>query len=277
MGTTARLAALALAALPLLLAQKREAQSSSTFSFENKGDEKTVQIVNVVYEETGNGIPGLPLDQRLVLRKTTKTKHVVDDIGIEASTTVEAWPLGADLKQKPLYSLTVSGIDPVVNSDVLVVSRGLEEDEWWSVYQLANGHHLFDTYVPLAPFSTSREILTLRFAGLVVATDDATDARLKDPHAIAVLTYASAERVIREALISSDDPKQAVMLRSLADSTRTLSAVGRPSRGLTLNISQNYPSAPQTVTLTIPIARDDLDLAHVQAPARLHVTPWKRN
>src|SRR5689334_23780926 len=40
--------------------------------------------------------------------KTTKTKHVIDDIGIEASTTVEAWPLGAELKQKPLYSLTVS-------------------------------------------------------------------------------------------------------------------------------------------------------------------------
>ena len=277
MGTTARSAALAVAALPLLLAQRRDAQSSSNFSFETKAGEKTVQISNVVYEVTGSGVPGLPPDERLVLRKTTKTRQVVDDIGVEASTTVEAWPLGADLKQKPLYSLTVSGIDPVVNSDVLVVSRGVEEVEWWSVYKLGNGQHLFDTYVPLAPFSISREVLTLRFAGLVVATDDATDARLKDPHAIAVLTYASAERVIREVLISSDDPKQAVMLRSLADSTRTLTAVDRPSRGLTLSISQNYPSAPQTVTLTIPIARDDLDLAHVQAPARLHVTPWKRN
>ena len=277
MGTTARFAALAVAALPLLFAQKREAQSPSTFSFETKDGENTVQIANVAYEVTGSGIPGLPLDQRLVLRKTTKTKQVVDDIGIEASTTVEAWPLGADLKQRPLYSLTVSGTDPVVNSDVLVVSRGLEDVEWWSVYNLGNGQHLFDTYVPLAPFSVSREILTLRFAGLVVATDDATDARLKDPHAIAVLTYASAERVIREALISSDDPKQAVMLRSLADSTPALSVGGLPARSLTLSISQNYPSAPQTVTLTIPIARDDLDLAHVQAPARLHVTAWKRN
>src|SRR5579862_4851026 len=119
MGRTARLA-LAVAALPLLLAQKRDAQSSSTFSFETKDGEKTVQIANVAYEVTGNGVPGLPRDERLVLRKTTKTKHAIDDIGIEASTTVEAWPLGADLKQKPLYSLTVSGIDPVVNSDVLV-------------------------------------------------------------------------------------------------------------------------------------------------------------
>jgi len=69
----------------------------------------------------------------------------------------------------------------------------------------------------------------------------------------------------------------AVMLRSLADSTRALAAIERPSRSITLSISQNYPSAPQTVTLTIPIVRDDLDLTHVQAPARLHVTAWKRN
>jgi hypothetical protein len=270
------LAALAVIAFPLVLAQRRETQSSSTFSLEAKDGEKTVQIANVAYELVGEGIPGLPRNQRLVLRKTTRTKQVVDEIGMEASATVEAWLLGADFRQKPLYSLTVAGTDPAVNGDVLVVSRGLEETAWWSVYKLGNGQHLFDTYVPVAPFSISREVLTLRLAGLEVATDDATDARLKDPHAIAVLTYASAERVIREALITSDDPNQAVRLRSLADATRTLTLVERPSRGLTLSISQNYPSAPQTVTMTIPIVRDDLDLAHAQAPPRLHVAAWKR-
>ena len=57
-----------------------------------------------------------------------------DDIGMEASTTVEAWPLGVDLKQKPLYSVTVNGIEPhVVNGEVIVISRGLEETEWWSI------------------------------------------------------------------------------------------------------------------------------------------------
>jgi hypothetical protein len=258
MGTATRLAALAVIAFPLVLAQRRETQSSSTFSLEARDGEKTVQIANVAYELVGEGIPGLPRN------------------GMEASATVEAWLLGADFRQKPLYSLTVAGTDPAVNGDVLVVSRGLEETAWWSVYKLGNGQHLFDTYVPVAPFSISREILTLRLAGLEVATDNASDARLKDPHAIAVLTYASAERVIREALITSDDPNQAVRLRSLADATRTLTLVERPSRGLTLSISQNYPSAPQTVTMTIPIVRDDLDLAHVQAPPRLHVAAWKR-
>jgi hypothetical protein len=45
---------------------------------------------------------------------------------------------------------------------------------------------------------------------------------------------------------------------------------------LKIAISQNYPSAPATVTLTVPIVRDDLDLAHAQMPAHLHVAVWKR-
>jgi hypothetical protein len=45
---------------------------------------------------------------------------------------------------------------------------------------------------------------------------------------------------------------------------------------LKISISQNYPSAPATVTLTIPIVRDDLDLAHAQMPEHLHVAAFKR-
>jgi hypothetical protein len=81
---------------------------------------------------------------------------------------------------------------------------------------------------------------------------------------------------MREALITSDDPKQAVSLRSFADATRTLTLVESPARTLKIAISQNYPSAPATVTLTIPIVHDDLDLAHAQMPAHLHIAAFKR-
>jgi hypothetical protein len=54
-------------------------------------------------------VPGRPQDERLLLRTTTRTKQVVDEIGMEASTTVEAWPLGVDPKQKPLYTLKARG------------------------------------------------------------------------------------------------------------------------------------------------------------------------
>jgi hypothetical protein len=254
-------------------------QSASTFSLSTKDKEQTVEISNVTYEVTGTGIPGRPLDERMVLRKSTRTKHVVDDIGEEASTTVEAWPLGSDFKQKPIYSLKVDGVDPlIVQGEVLQVSRGLEEVEWWSLFKLANGEHLFDTYTPLTKFSISREIQTLRYVGLDVPPDNAADARLKDPHVVAVLTYASATKVIREALITADDPKQAQLLRSYADSARILEAVERDAvvRSLRVTIRQNFPSAPNPVVLTIPLAGDDLDAAHAQVPARLHIAAWKR-
>jgi hypothetical protein len=248
-----------------------QARSESTISYKAQ----TVEITNVSYEIVGQGIPGRPADQRLVLRKTSRTKQVVDEIGMEASTTVEAWPLGVDLKQKPLYSTTASGVDAkTLNNEVLTIARGLEEVEWWSVYKLGNGQRLFDTYTPLLQFSISREIQTLRYVGLEVPPDDTRDARLKAPNVVAVVTYASGERVIREALITCDDAKQAALLRSYADSERTVTREG--SGAIRIAISQAYPSAANTVAITIPVVKDDLDFGRVQAPGRIHVAGWKR-
>jgi len=254
-------------------------QSSSNFLFATKDKEQAIEISNVAYEVTGNGVPGRPLDERLVLRKMTHTKHVLDDIGEEASTTVEAWPLGTDFKQRPMYSLRVDGVDPViVDGEVIQVLRGLEDTEWWSLYKLGSGEHLFDTYVPLTKFSISREVQTLRYVGLDVPPDNTKDARLKDPHVVAVVTYASATKVIREALITADDPKQAQLLRSYADSARIVEGVERDAvvRSLKVTIRQNFPSPPNPMVLTIPLAGDDLDPAHAQVPARLHIAAWKR-
>jgi hypothetical protein len=264
-------------------------QSSSTFSFGVEDDAETITISNVAYEVTGSGIPGRPRDEQLVLRKTTRTKQVVDDIGMEASTMVEAWPLGVDFKQKPLYALTVEGIgSSTIESELLEIPRGVEEVEWWSYYKLGNGQHLFDSYVPLVKFSISRETVTERYAGLEVPPDDVPDTRLRESHVVGVLTYSSGEKVIREALITADDPKQAQLLRSFADAYRKVELVEReavpapgkktaePARSIRISISQYYPSAPATVTLTIPILGDDLDLTHAQTPARMRMNAWKR-
>jgi hypothetical protein len=93
---------------------------------------------------------------------------------------------------------------------------------------------------------------------------------------VAVLMYASSERVLREALVTSDDRKQAQILRSFADASRSVTLVEAPARALKISISQNYPSAPATVSLTVPIVHDDLDIAHAQTPAHLHIAAWKR-
>lgn len=241
------------------------AQPASSFRYTVKGDEKTVEITNVHYEIAGRA------DNTLVVRETTHSKQVIGDIGMEASTTTDAWKLGTDIKGKPLYTVTVEGSESrVVEDDLFVVSRGLEEVEWWSVYRLATGAHLFDTYVPLVKWGEAER----RYAGLEVPEDDHKDARLREPHVVGVLTFASEAKVIREALITCDDVKQAAQLRSFADETRTLTESG--GKSLRLTFRQNFPFPASPVTATIPVAGDDLDLAHAQLGPRLHVAAWKR-
>jgi hypothetical protein len=249
------------------------AQPVSSYKYTVKGDEKTVEITNVNYEE---------LDSGLVLRMTTHLKHFVGEKGMEASTTTEAWKLGADLKTKPLYSVIVEGTESrTVEGALFAVSRGLDETDWWSVYKIDNGAHLFDTHVPLVKFSISRETLTMRYAGLEVPPDDTppdnkNDKRLKEPHVVAVVSYASDAKVIREALITCDDLKQAPLLRSYDDETRSMTVSGETSKKLQISFSQNLPSQPSTINVVIPIAGDDLDLAHAQLPPHIHIAAWKR-
>jgi hypothetical protein len=264
--------------MPTLSAQQQkksfEQESASTIAYKNENRSEALEIKNVVFELVGSAIPGRPANERLLLRKTTRTKQVIDEVGMEATTTVEAWPLGVDLKEKPLYSITVQGVDPfTMNRDLIVVSRGVEEVSWWSIYKLGDGKHLFDTYVPVTQFSISRDTQTLRYVGLEVPPDNVSDSRLKAPNVVGVLTYASGERVIREGLITCDDPKLAQVLRSYADATR---AVEFTAGSLRLSISQNYPLPARTISISVPIARDDLDLARSQTPAGLHIVGWKR-
>jgi len=283
---------LLLACVATLMGQQKPVESSTAASVKitYQDQQQVVETSSVTYETTSTGVPGRPQDERLLLRKITKVKQVVDEIGEEASTKIEAWPLGVDLTQKPIYSLTLPGVDcESVDGNVLVTLLGLEDTQWWSVNKLGTGEHLFDTYVPLVHFSISREVGEMRYVGLEVPPDDAPDQRLKDPHVVAVLTYASRDRVLREVLITAEDPKKAQMLRAYEDVTRTVSKTERetgvatagkrapePARSIRISFSENYPSPPNTTTIIIPIVKDDLDLAQAQVPLKLHVKVWKR-
>lgn len=278
--------------LPFQPAKPVQAQSSSSISTRTEPDgSQIVEIRNVTYELSDPVIPGHPRSDRVLLRKTTHSKETVGDIGVDATVTLEAWRFGDDLRQKPLYTITASGTDGrTMDNAIFIVSRGLEEVEWWSVYRLGTGQHLFDTYVPLVSFSISKEFLTTRYAGLEVPPDDTRDARLKQPNVIGVLTYASEDRIIREALLTCDDPRRAAQFRSFADETRELSMLAtaaagtaaakgkprEPSGTLKLSFSESYPSPPNTTEVQIPLQGDDLDLAHAKLPAGMHATAWRR-
>lgn len=265
------------------------AQGSSTFSYEVKDGQQVIAITNVAYDLVQPYVPGRKETVWLVLRTTTQSKQVIDEIGMEGKVAVEAWTLGTDLSEKPRYSVSLegAGVD-TVHQSVLVFDRTVEEVQWWSVHALDSGAHLFDTYVRPVEFSISREFDTPRFVGLETPPGDTKDARLKDPHVVAVLSYASAERVLREVLLSCDDPKRAEEMRSYADATRTVDYVegpvppakgktqAEPTRALKITFSQSYPSPPNPVSALIPVAGDDLDLAHAKLPACLHAAAWKR-
>jgi hypothetical protein len=254
------------------------AQSASTVSLTSPGNEQALEITNVAYEVTSDSVPGRSSGERLLLRKTTWSKRILGDKGQEATATFEAWPLGVELKQKPLYTVKVSGVGgETVDGALIVADRGLEEVEWWSVYRLGNGQHLFDTYVPLVSFSISAEVVESRYVGLEVPPDDAADARLKRPDVVAVITYSSQERVKREVLLTCDDPKRAPELRSYWDTARKVSVPDDvPPRAVKIAFRANSPSPPSPLSLSIPILNDDLDIAHAQLPAHLHLTVWKR-
>ena len=249
-------------------------QSTSSIKYRVDNSSKTIDIHNVTYDVVGPGIPGRPAQEMLVLRKTTTTSQVVDEVGGEANTTVEAWPLGTDVKEKPLYVITTSGETPItLHGEVVVISRGIEDVDWWSVYRIGTGQHLFDTYAPVATASISREIRTMRYAGLEVPPDDATDSRLKAANVIAILTYASGARVLREVLITNDDAKAAQIMRSYFDATRVVEFDGKSIR---ITIRENYPSTAGPVTIEVPVTNDDLDLSQSRVPAGMRLADWRR-
>jgi hypothetical protein len=225
-------------------AQTFRAQSTSSASLTGSGQEKTLEIHNVKYEAT----------ERMLLRETVTSKHILGDKGQESNLTLEAWNLGTDPKLKPLYTVKVPGTGGhTVDGALFVVDRGLEEIEWWSVYRLENGQHLFDTHVPLVS-------LNMRYAGFEVPEGE-------QGKTIGWFSYGTDRRPTRQLLLTSDDPKQAAALRSYWDTARTLTAGDeRPARGLRLSFQ------PGNLVVTIPLTGDELDVTHAQLPKGLHLT-----
>lgn len=121
-----QLIAIAAALVPLAAGAERkpfQAQSSSTIAYRVTNGEETVEITNVAYEVSGGHVAGRPADERLVLRKTTRSRQVFGEKGVKAAVTFEAWPLGADLGQRPVYAITAEGVDGRIAGNALLVLR----------------------------------------------------------------------------------------------------------------------------------------------------------
>lgn len=261
-----------LCAVSAPLCAQVNARSTSTFSYHEKDGEKTVEIANTAYQVTQ---VYEPRQSWLVLRTTTRSKEVLDEKGWESKVTLEAWPMGADVNQKPLYALQLKGSEATLLGGALwqVLDEATDPDvPVWSVYQVATGRPIFQSFV--APLSLrvatdpAHQLFEDRYAGLYVPPDDAADARLRDKHVVAVLSYASAGGVLREALLTCDDIARAADLRSYGDTERALTFIDSPA-----TVQIRFKPGP---VVRIPVSDKDFDWSHTVVPAGLHVHPWKR-
>lgn len=266
-------------------ADSASTQATSSFDFREQDGAQTIDITNVTFSTTSSHVPGRPEDERLLLRTTIRTREVIDEKGLEATVIVEAWPLGTDLTETPLYAVTLDGVDAQVEDNaVIVFERGTEDVAWQSVHSLGSGAPLFDTFVPMRRLPPSPEIGAPRFVGLDVPPDNAPDPRLRDPKIVGVLAYASPERTLGRLLLTCSDTERAAAMRSYWDTTRALSFVHEltASDRRTDKVliwwrsadSDAQDAAPHIDTAVIPIVGDDLDIAHADVPACIALAPW---
>jgi len=248
------------------------AQTASSYSYHADGGEKTVQITNVAYQVTQIYTPR---QQWLVLRTTTRSKATLGDKGWESKIKLEAWPVGADPGQKPLYALDMTGSEArLLGGELWQVMDGATDPDVpvWTVYRVANGQRLFQSFV--APLTMRVEIshkdqtFEDRYAGLYVPPDDAPDARLRDKHVVGVVAYASSAGLLREGLLSCDDPRRAADLRSYGDTGRFLTFQQTPPA-----IQLRFQ--PGSV-MRIPISPDEMDLRAAVNPPGCHLRVWPR-
>jgi hypothetical protein len=98
--------------------------------------------------------------------------------------------------------------------------------------------------------------------------------RLKDPRVVGVLNYASAEKVIREVMITCEDPQRARLYRSYFDVARTMAVT--ENQRLQVTLRESYPGKNAALVFEIPITGDDLDVTHAKLPPGFRATIWKR-
>ena len=217
--------------------------------------------VNVTFHPVAVVLPGDPRPQRLLVRLEVDTNELGDATG-DGRVRLDAWPIEAasDLRKAPVYTVVVPGRNANLDPEgMMVVERGNGRH---SAFSLSDGSWLYDADVAVAGFPLDPE--HRRFAALAQADDDLPLG------AVAVLTLASPQRVIRRLLISADDAGRGRFLRGSVAMTRP---VPRLEDGSHRVLEVPLPAG----TLRIAFVGDDLDLATAEIPAGLKLTemkPW---
>lgn len=233
----------------------------SVFGLREQDGRLDGRMVNVAFQTVSVPLADDPRPRRLLLRMEIFNADVFAARQGNSRVRVDAWPLdSADaVKAAPLYTLVTPGLGAMAGDDgTLVVDHGGRRSTW----SLSDGRWLYDADSAPAIFSAEGE--RRRVVALSAAEDDLP------PGSIAVLTYASSQKVLKRVMVSASDPHRARMLRA---SVSMIRPVARFEDATHRTIDIGLPAG----MVRIPLDGDGLDLAHAQVPTGLglaELQPW---
>lgn len=232
----------------------------SVFGLTERDGRLDGRLVNVNFHTPFVTMAGEPRPKRILVRLEVINGDVFGARPGEGRIRLDGWSMdsAADLGKPSLYTTVAPGRGAAFAEDgTLWVDHGGGRR---SVYNLANGEWLFDTDMPPATFLVEAE--KKRQVALSAAEDD------MPPLAVAAISYAAGQTVLRRVMMTVNDPARARLLRSsismvrpvvrLEDTTRRVLELGLPAG-----------------VVRIPIVGDDLDLAHAQTPLGVFLSDLK--
>lgn len=231
----------------------------SVFGIREKDGRLDGRMVNVSFQTMHVAVPGDPRPRRMLLRLEVTNADVFASRPGEGRVRLDAWPLDGveDVRKPALYTIVAPGRAATLADDgTLIVEHGARR----SVHSLAGGQWLYDW--ESVPASYAAEGDRRRIVALASVEED------MPPRAIAVLTLATAQTVLKRVMIVADDSTRARLLRSSVGMIRPVPRLDDVNRR---TIDLSLPAG----LMRIPVVGDDLDLANAQIPAGLRLVELK--
>lgn len=214
---------------------------------------------NASFHVVAVGQADSPRPRRLLLRLDVRKDDVFGTGG--GRVRLDSWPLDAatDLRADPAFTIIAQGQSAGIDADGMLLT---DNQNRRSAYSLTEGHWLFDADVPLASFLTENE--KRRLFAVAVAEDDLL------PGGVAVIAYASPQKMIRRFILCADDEARARVIKVSVPLSRPVARLaddGKRAAEFTLSAG----------LVRIPIEDDTLALAKASLPQGLkliEITPW---
>jgi hypothetical protein len=209
-----------LAILALLAALPAAAEVQVT----GPADALTFTLTSQSYVLTGEVASTRGRRERILLDVATVTRETRGEKGIQG--TVEISARVADRQMPLLYSLRLPARAAALDESGLIAA---DLDDcctfYRGYYDATTGERLFESSVPIASLALEGRRFKRRVAAFVAKMDGNEDHSSWGDNAIGLISYAAADRVIQQVLVSAEDPITARRLRSLDDERAALAWV----------------------------------------------------